>query len=156
MIERAQHAAGRSLPDLLRLRSGKLGRAPNAVLYPETSQHVAAILGLARGHALSVVPFGGGSSVVGGVDPLCPRGKRAVLSLDTTRLHRLLAMDYESLTASFEAGIDGPKSEAELNARGYTLGHFPQSFEHSTLGGWIAARSSGQQSDGYGGIDPCS
>jgi len=153
VIERAQHAAGRSLPDLLRLRSGKLGRAPDAVLYPENAQHVAAVMGLAREHALSIVPFGGGSSVVGGVDPVCPQGKRAVLSLDTTRLHRLLALDGESLTATFEAGIDGPSLEAELNARGYTLGHFPQSFEHSTLGGWIAARSSGQQSDGYGGID---
>ncbi|MFT3926753.1 MAG: FAD-binding oxidoreductase [Myxococcales bacterium] len=153
MIERAQHAAGRSLPDLLRLRSGKLGRAPDAVLYPENAQQIAAILRLAREHALSVVPFGGGSSVVGGVDPVCPQGKRAVLSLDTTRLHRLIAIDDQSLTATFEAGIDGPSLEAELNARGYTLGHFPQSFEHSTLGGWIAARSSGQQSDGYGGID---
>jgi len=82
-----------------------------------------------------------------------PEGKRAVVALDTTRLDRLVALDEVSRTATFEAGIDGPALEAALAARGFTLGHFPQSFEHSTLGGWIAARSSGQQSDGYGGIE---
>jgi alkyldihydroxyacetonephosphate synthase len=151
--ERAQHAAGRSLPDLLRLRTGKLERAPDVVVYPQDVAQVAAVLRLAAAHKLSVVPFGGGTSVVGGVEPLCPHGKRGVVALDTTCLDRLLALDTESLTATFEAGIDGPSLEAELAGRGYTLGHFPQSFEHSTLGGWIAARSSGQQSDGYGGID---
>jgi alkyldihydroxyacetonephosphate synthase len=151
--DRAQHAAGRSLPDLLRLRAGRLERAPDAIVYPETAEQVAAVLRFAAAHALSVVPFGGGTSVVGGVEPLCPADKRGVLALDTTRLDRLLSLDAASLTATFQAGIDGPSLEAALAAHGYTLGHFPQSFEHSTLGGWIAARSSGQQSDGYGGID---
>jgi alkyldihydroxyacetonephosphate synthase len=82
-----------------------------------------------------------------------PASKRAVIALDTTRLDKLLDIDEKSLTATFQAGIDGPSLEAELGDRGFTLGHFPQSFEHSTLGGWIAARSSGQLSDGYGGID---
>jgi alkyldihydroxyacetonephosphate synthase len=82
-----------------------------------------------------------------------PPNKRAVIALDTTRLDRLLEIDDRSFTATFQSGIDGPSLEAELGSRGYTLGHFPQSFEHSTLGGWIAARSSGQLSDGYGGID---
>jgi alkyldihydroxyacetonephosphate synthase len=151
--ERAYHATGKSFPDLLRSRSGKLDRAPDAVLYPTTTDEVARVLAVARDHAMAVVPFGGGTSVVGGVDPLLPAGKRAVVALDTTRLDKLLELDDQSLTATFQAGIDGPSLEAELGDRGYTLGHFPQSFEHSTLGGWIAARSSGQQSDGYGGID---
>lgn len=151
--ERVLHAKGRSLPDLLQLRSGVLTEAPDAVVYPEQASEVARVLEVARQHGLCVVPFGGGTSVVGGVEPVCAPDKRAVLALDTTRMRRLLELDAQSHTATFEAGIYGPDLEAELAARGYTLGHFPQSFEYSTLGGWIAARSSGQQSDGYGGID---
>jgi alkyldihydroxyacetonephosphate synthase len=151
--ERVYHAAGKSLADLLRARTGKLDRAPDAVVYPTGAEEVTSVLAVARAHALAVVPFGGGTSVVGGVDPILPAGKRAVIALDTTRLDKLLDIDDKSLTATFQAGIDGPSLETELGDRGFTLGHFPQSFEHSTLGGWIAARSSGQQSDGYGGID---
>jgi alkyldihydroxyacetonephosphate synthase len=151
--ERAQHAAGKSFADTLRLRDGKLENAPDAVVYPHDARAVQKLLHVAREHALAIIPFGGGTSVVGGVDPLLAAGKQAVVTLDTTRLDRLLSVDEESSTATFQGGIDGPSLEAELGARGYTLGHFPQSFEHSTLGGWIAARSSGQQSDGYGGID---
>jgi len=151
--ERAYHAAGKSFADLLRIRSGKLERAPDAVVYPTDADGVVRLLAAASKHDLAVVPFGGGTSVVGGVDPLLPAGKRALIALDTTRLDKLLLLDDQSLTATFQAGIDGPSLETELGDRGYTLGHFPQSFEHSTLGGWIAARSSGQQSDGYGGID---
>jgi alkyldihydroxyacetonephosphate synthase len=151
--ERAYHAAGKSFADLLRMRSGKLERAPDVVVYPTSADEVARVLDAARDHDLVVVPFGGGTSVVGGVEPLLPPSKRAVVALDTTRLDKLLVLDDQSLTATFQAGIDGPSLETELADLGYTLGHFPQSFEHSTLGGWIAARSSGQQSDGYGGID---
>jgi alkyldihydroxyacetonephosphate synthase len=151
--ERACHAAGKSLPDILRMRSGKLQRAPDAVVYPRNDAEVSAILTWAEAHAVSVIPFGGGSSVVGGVDPICPAHKSAVLTLDTSLLDQMLEVDAESLTATFQAGIDGPSLERALASHGLTLGHFPQSFEHSTLGGWIAARSSGQQSDGYGGID---
>jgi alkyldihydroxyacetonephosphate synthase len=151
--ERAYHAAGKSFADLLRVRGGKLDRAPDAVVYPADADQVARVLAAAQEYQLAVIPFGGGTSVVGGVDPVLPPAKRAVIALDTTRLDKLLLLDDESLTATFQAGIDGPSLETELGDRGYTLGHFPQSFEHSTLGGWIAARSSGQQSDGYGGID---
>ncbi len=150
---RAQHAAGKSFPDLLRIRAGKLERAPDAVLYPSNVEAVAATLRIAHEHGLAIIPFGGGTSVVGGVEPLLPEGKHAVLALDTTDLNKLISLDEISRTATFQAGIDGPALEACLSERGYTLGHFPQSFEHSTLGGWIAARSSGQQSDGYGGIE---
>jgi alkyldihydroxyacetonephosphate synthase len=152
-IERAIHAAGKSLPDLLRVRSGQLTSAPDAVVYPLDSQAVAATLRAACQYRLSIVPFGGGTSVVGGVQPVRGDGQASVVTLDTTRMNALLNLDTESRTATFQAGVDGPALEAELGERGYTLGHFPQSFEHSTLGGWIAARSSGQQSDGYGGID---
>jgi len=151
--ERALHAAGKSLPDLLRLRSGRLERAPDAVVYPRDPASVQRLLALAAELELAIVPFGGGTSVVGGVEPLLPEGKRALIALDTTELDRLLGFDRASSTATLQAGIDGPALEAALGEHGHTLGHFPQSFEHSTLGGWIATRSSGQQSDGYGGID---
>ncbi len=152
-FERVTHAVGRSLPDLLRLRRGEITALPEAVVYPAEEGAVAAVLRVAADANLAVIPFGGGSSVVGGVEPRSAAGQAGALSLDTTRLDRLLRLDTESRTASFEAGIDGPALEAALAQHGYTLGHFPQSFEHSTLGGWIATRSVGQQSDGYGGID---
>ena len=152
-FERVTHATGRSLPDLMRLRRGELDAFPEVVLYPAEEGAVAAVLRIAADANLAVVPFGGGSSVVGGVAPCFAPGQAGALALDTTRLDRLVRLDAESRTATFQAGIDGPSLEAVLAARGFTLGHFPQSFEHSTLGGWIATRSAGQQSDGYGAID---
>jgi len=151
--ERVAHALGRSLPDLLRLRRGEVDRFPEAVVYPGDEGAVAAVLRIAADAGLAVVPFGGGSSVVGGVEPRSAAGQLGALALDTTRLHRLVRIDAESGTATFEAGIDGPALEAALAAHGLTLGHFPQSFEYSTLGGWIATRSAGQSSDGYGAIE---
>jgi alkyldihydroxyacetonephosphate synthase len=100
-----------------------------------------------------VVPFGGGSSVVGGVEPEEPDGCAGVLSLDLRRLDRVIAVDPLSRTATLEAGMYGPALEDALNVHGFTLGHFPQSFEFSTLGGWIAARSAGQKSTRYGTIE---
>jgi alkyldihydroxyacetonephosphate synthase len=152
-FERVTHATGKSLPDLLRLRSGEIDAVPEAVVYPAEEGAVAAVLRIAADAQLAVVPFGGGSSVVGGVAPHCAPGQAGALALDTTRLDRLVRLDPLSRTATFQAGIDGPALEAALAAQGFSLGHFPQSFEHSTLGGWIATRSAGQQSDGYGAID---
>lgn len=152
-FERVTHALGRSFPDLLRLRAGDIETAPDAVVYPPDEGAVAAVLRIARDAGLAVVPFGGGTSVVGGVEPRPAPGQSGVLSLDTTRMDALVRIDEASHTATFQAGVDGPALEQALAARGYTLGHFPQSFEHSTLGGWLAARSSGQESNGYGGID---
>jgi alkyldihydroxyacetonephosphate synthase len=98
------------------------------------------------------VPFGGGTSVVGGVAPL--RGAhRAVVALDLRRLDRLVSLSETDRTATLEAGLRGPEAEALLNARGYTLGHFPQSYEHATIGGYAATRSAGQASTGYGRFD---
>ncbi len=151
--ERVTHALGRSLPDLLRLRRGEIDAAPEAAVYPRDEGAVAAVLRIAADADLAVVPFGGGTSVVGGVDARTAPGQAGVLALDTTGMDALVRVDAESATATFQAGIDGPTLEAALQRHGRTLGHFPQSFEHSTLGGWIATRSSGQQSNGYGAID---
>ncbi len=148
---RLLHAAGRSLPDLLRLRRGEVPTAPDAVVLPADEAAVIAVMRLCRQRDWAVVPFGGGSSVVGGVDASDPSG-RPVVTLDTTRLDRMTAFRPEDQCATFQAGIYGPDLEASLAVRGWELGHVPQSFEFSTLGGWIAARSSGQQSNQYGDI----
>ncbi|MBX3275118.1 MAG: FAD-binding oxidoreductase [Sandaracinaceae bacterium] len=148
-FERALHAVGKSYYDLVRARAGELPDAPDAVVYPEGHAEVVAVLAACAEADVAVVPFGGGSSVVGGVEAR-RAGHAGLVTLDTTRMDRLLELDETSHTATFEAGIYGPALEAKLAERGYTLGHFPQSFEFSTLGGWIAARGAGQQSNRYG------
>ncbi|MCC6919793.1 MAG: FAD-binding oxidoreductase [Alphaproteobacteria bacterium] len=147
--DRAFHARGDSYRDLLDLRAGRLDPLPDAVLYPRTRDACLKAIEAAARLDIAVVPFGGGTSVVGGVAPLAGR-HRAVVAIDTTRLDQVLAIDRMSMTATAEAGIHGPALEQRLNAEGVTLGHYPQSFEFSTLGGWIAARGAGQQSNRYG------
>lgn len=151
--ERTIHAVGRSYYDVLRLRLNAVKSFPDAVVYPGSEKAVIALLAWAAKNRTAVVPYGGGSSVVGGLEMLHRKGQRAVLCIDLTRLNRLLALDRVSRLATFEAGIYGPVIEGVLNPSGYTLGHFPQSFEYSTLGGWVAARSAGQQSNKYGKIE---
>jgi alkyldihydroxyacetonephosphate synthase len=146
---RAFAARGRSYRDLLDLRALHFQPAPDAVVSPRTSAAVQAVIDAARDHDIAVVPFGGGTSVVGGVTPL-DGWKQAVIALDTTRLTGILAIDRISMTATLQAGLYGPLLEQRLQEQGLTLGHFPQSFEFSTLGGWIAARGAGQQSNRYG------
>lgn len=148
-FERAFHAVGKSYYDLLRIRRGELPGAPDAVVYPRSHEEVMAVLELCAGADVAVVPFGGGSSVVGGVEATRD-GAGGLITLDTTRMKALLELDEVSHTATFQAGVYGPELEEVLKARGYTLGHYPQSFEFSTLGGWIAARGAGQQSNRYG------
>ncbi len=150
--ERVIHSAGRSYFDVIRLRMNLLKSYVDAVVYPETELEVEKLLKLASQKNWAVVPFGGGSSVVGGVEAKAG-GKRAILSVDMTRMNRLISLQPENNTATFEAGIYGPDLELALAKQGYTLGHFPQSFEYSTLGGWVAARSAGQQSSRYGKIE---
>lgn len=149
---RARHATGRSYLDLLALRSGRLSEAPDLVVAPGAAAQVGAVLRLCGEAGCAVVPFGGGTSVVGGVRPL--RGRHgAVLSLDTRRLTGVHALDAVSMSAIVGAGTTGPEVESALASRDLTLGHFPQSFEQATLGGFAATRSAGQASDGYGRFD---
>ena len=149
---RIAHAVGRSYPDLVRIRSGDASSAPDAVVLPESAEQVAAVLAACAEHRVAVVPFGGGTSVVGGVEPVRD-GLAAAISLDLARLSATVEVDRTSLTARLDSGLFGPEAERRLHEQGVTLGHFPQSFEYSTVGGWVATRSAGQASTGYGGID---
>jgi len=148
--ERAYHARGRSYHDMLHLRRGRLEHTPDAVVYPQTIEEIEAVLRYAQENTLAIVPYGGGSSVVGGVTPLLRDGQRAVLTVDMALMNRILEVDKHTMTARIEAGIYGPELERLLQAQGVTLGHYPQSFEYSTLGGWIASRGAGHQSNKYG------
>jgi alkyldihydroxyacetonephosphate synthase len=150
--ERVAHAAGRGYPDLVRLRAGEPEGAPDAVVLPGSHEQVRAVIDLCARSSLAVVPFGGGTSVVGGVEPL--RGAHeGVLALDMRRMGEVIELDRESLTVAVQAGIRAPALERHLAARGLTLGHFPQSFEYVSLGGCAATRSAGQASSGYGAIE---
>ncbi|MEJ1970769.1 MAG: FAD-binding oxidoreductase [Rhizomicrobium sp.] len=147
--ERAFHALGRSYHDLLRLRAGDLSLAPDAVLYPRSGDEVLGLLAAAAEMGVAVVPYGGGTSVVGGVT--AAKGPfRSVVTVDLSDLDRIVGIDPVSRIATVECGIYGPALEKALRAQGFTLGHHPQSFEFSTLGGWIAHRGAGQGSGGYG------
>ncbi len=143
---------GKSTPDLLRARAGDLTDAPDAVVRPGDHDDVAAVLAYAVEHHLAVVPFGGGTSVTGGLAAR-REGYAGLLSLDLIRMKRLVAVDPTSMTATLEPGLRGPEAEALLAEHGLTLGHFPQSFEFATIGGFAATRSSGQSSAGYGRFD---
>jgi alkyldihydroxyacetonephosphate synthase len=147
--ERVTHAAGRGYPDLVRLRAGELAEAPDAVLYPSGAEQLGSLMALCAKRSIAVVPFGGGTSVVGGVAPL--RGAHAaVVALDMSKLAELIEVDAESRVATVQAGMRAPALERHLTARGLTLGHFPQSFEYVSLGGCAASGGAGQASTGYG------
>ena len=151
---RLRHALGQSFPDLAAKRFGKISRFPDAVAFPAWDGDVSDLLRWAHDAGAQVIPFGGGTSVVGGINPIHhDRDDRPVLTISLARLNDLRHLDQTSHLATFGAGTLGPYIEAQLRAYGFTLGHYPQSFEHSSLGGWIAARSSGQQSLGYGRIE---
>jgi len=148
---RLRHARGQSFPDWIAMHSGAFEVFPDAVAFPESTADVETLLTLASEHDLIVIPFGGGTSVVGHINP--QKGSRPVLTIAMSKMDQLIDLDTESQIATFDAGTQGPSVEAQLDAQGYRLGHYPQSWELSTLGGWIAARSSGQQSLGYGRIE---
>jgi alkyldihydroxyacetonephosphate synthase len=141
--ERASHAHGKAFRDVARALAGDFSHAPDAVALPRDEDELAAVLEWCAGRALAVIPYGGGSSVVGGVEPrVGPRWNGAV-TLDLRRLDAIREVDRTSRAARIQAGIHGPALEAGLRAHGLTLRHFPQSFEFSTLGGWIATRAGG-------------
>ena len=147
--DRVRHARGQSLPDWVALRAARLGPLPDGVALPVSREEVRDLLRFAAETGATVIPYGGGTSVVGHVNA----GPVPTLTIDLRRLNRLLHLDERGRLATFGAGVIGPDLEAQLRASGFTLGHFPQSFEYSTLGGWVATRSSGQQSLGYGRIE---
>lgn len=150
--DRLRHAGGKSALDLLRRRAGGPQDAPDAVVFPADHDEVLALLAHCAEHGIAVVPFGGGTSVVGGLDPV--RGRfGVVVALDLRRLDGLLALDAVSGTATLGAGVTGPRAEELLAEHGFSLGHFPQSFEYASIGGFAATRSSGQASAGYGRFD---
>ena len=148
---RLRHARGQSFPDWIAMHGGDFEVFPDGVAFPESTADVEQLLKLAQEHDLIVIPFGGGTSVVGHINP--QKGSRPVLTIAMSKMDQFLDLDIESQIATFGAGTQGPAVEAQLDAHGYRLGHYPQSWELSTLGGWIAARSSGQQSLGYGRIE---
>lgn len=150
-MRRVVHTYGKSLRDLLRVRAGALPRTPDAVVYPGDEAQVRQVVETAVAANAVLIPFGGGSNISGSLEP--PAGEeRTVISLDLGRLNQVLEIDAGSGLARIQAGAQGPDLERALGERGWTLGHFPDSFTHSTLGGWIATRSSGMQSDKYGDI----
>jgi alkyldihydroxyacetonephosphate synthase len=149
---RARHAGGQAYADLIRRRGGDTSDAPDAVLVPGTASAIADVLRICAAATVAVVPWGGGTSVVGGLS--AQRGDCvAVVALDLARLDRLVSVDEVSLTATFEPGIRTPAAEAALADHGLTLGHVPQSYERATLGGYVVTRSAGQASSGRGRID---
>jgi alkyldihydroxyacetonephosphate synthase len=149
--ERVVHAYGKGFRDLFRLRRGSAAGAPDLVLYPESEREICLTIRAAADRGVVVIPFGGGSNISGCLERM--DSSRMVVSLDTRRMRRVLEVDQQSCTARVEAGVFGPDLEDQLTAHGMTLGHFPDSFLHSTLGGWIATRSAGMQSDRYGKIE---
>jgi alkyldihydroxyacetonephosphate synthase len=149
--DRVVHGRGKSLTDLVRQRRGDFGRLPDVVVRPGAEEEVAALVQAALDEDAVAIPFGGGSSISGSLEAE-PGEQRPVISVDMGRLNRVLWVDATSQLACVQAGVFGPDLEHQLNARGWTCGHFPDSFTYSTLGGWIATRSSGMQSDRYGDI----
>ena len=150
-LSRVGHAYGKSYRDLVRIRAGYIPNPPDAIIYPADQGQVVSLLKWAAYRDIAVIPFGGGSTVLAGVEPA--NSDRLTITLDLAKLDHVISVDPVARTARIQAGATGPEVEAQLNAQGFTLGHFPQSFEFSTLGGWIATRSAGQTSIGYGKIE---
>ena len=148
---RVVHAYGKGVRDLVRVRRGELGRVPDVVLYPGTEEEVVALVDAVVAADGVLIPFGGGSNIVAALEAE-PGETRQVVSVNLGRMSKVLEIDEVSGLARIQAGVFGPDMETQLNARGWTMGHQPDSFVWSTLGGWIATRSSGMQSDKYGDI----
>ncbi|MDB5985837.1 MAG: FAD-binding oxidoreductase [Nevskia sp.] len=148
---RLRHARGQSFPDWIALRYGRIGPVADGVARPTTHDEVVAAVQAAQQLGAQVVPYGGGTSVVGHLNIAAQ--DRPVVNISLEAMNRLLAIDKISQLATFGAGTPGPQIEAQLASHGYLLGHFPQSYEYSTVGGWVVTRSSGQQSARYGRIE---
>jgi alkyldihydroxyacetonephosphate synthase len=149
--ERTAHALGKAYRDVVRGFRGEFENPPDLVAFPKDESEIEVVLSWAEAEGAAVVPFGGGTSVVGGVEARL--GERPVVCLDLRRLDRVLEVDAESLAARIQAGATGPGLEDQLREHGLTLRHFPQSFEYATLGGWIATRAGGHFATLYTHID---
>jgi len=150
---RLSHTYGKSYHDLIRIRRRIFPQAPDAVLFPGNEKELEKIVAWAAENEIALVPWGGGTSVVGGVEATVSENQKGLVALDLKRMNRVIKIDRESMLADCEAGIRGPKLEQELQKSGLTLSHYPESFEYSSLGGWVATRSAGQQSTKYGKIE---
>ena len=150
-MNRVVHTYGKGLRDLVRVRAGDLPRVPDVVVYPANAEEVRAVVDAVVAADGVLIPFGGGSNISGSLTPQAGE-ERTVVSLDMGRMNRVLEIDADAGLALIQAGGLGPDLEEQLNGQGWTMGHQPDSFKHSTLGGWIATRSSGMQSDKYGDI----
>jgi alkyldihydroxyacetonephosphate synthase len=150
-LDRVVHTYGKSIRDLIKVRAGRLPRVPDLVVYPRDEAAVQRVVDAVVAQDAVLIPFGGGSNIAGSLEPQATE-TRAIVSLDLGLLDQVLEIDEASGLARIQAGALGPAIEAQLNPRGWTIGHFPDSFTHSSLGGWIATRSSGMQSDKYGDI----
>ncbi|HLS13895.1 MAG TPA: FAD-binding oxidoreductase [Beutenbergiaceae bacterium] len=150
-MDRVVHTYGKGLRDLLMVRAGMLPRVPDVVVYPANEDEVRAVVDAVVAADAVLIPFGGGSNISGSLTPPADES-RPVISVDMGRMNRVLEIDEHSGLARVQAGVLGPDLEEQLGARGWTTGHQPDSFRHSTLGGWVATRSSGMQSDKYGDI----
>jgi alkyldihydroxyacetonephosphate synthase len=146
-----RHCLGQSIPDWLAMHSGNFDTYPDGVAFPETSEDVQELLQFAQTNDLDVIPYGGGTSVCGHITP--EADGKPVITVAMNRMNKLINFDKKSQIATFGAGTLGPDIEAQLATLGFTLGHYPQSWELSTVGGWVASRSSGQQSLRYGRIE---
>ena len=141
--DRAAHSYGKSFRDIWRAVYGRFDNPPDYIAYPKTEQEIQEIMNFAQANRVALIPFGGGSSVVGGVEPTRSDKYSGVITIDMKHFNQVLEIDRKSRTARIQAGIYGPALEAVLKPQGLTIRHFPQSFEFSTLGGWIATRSGG-------------
>jgi alkyldihydroxyacetonephosphate synthase len=150
-LDRVVHARGKSLRDLVRHRRGDLGRLPDVVVRPADEDDLTAVVRAAIDADAVVIPFGGGTNIAGSLEAPDDE-ERDIVSVDLGRMDKVLAIDDASRLARVQPGVFGPHLEQQLNARGWTVGHFPDSFSYSTLGGWIATRSLGMQSDKYGDV----
>jgi alkyldihydroxyacetonephosphate synthase len=152
-FERASHCYGKSYRDLVRALRGDFGNPPDLIAFPESERDVVALLDWCSDARIAAIPYGGGSSVCGGVEPDVGESFAGTLSVDLGRMQKVLEIDERSRAARIQAGVFGPALEEQLRPHGLTLRHYPQSFEFSTLGGWIATRSGGHFATQFTHVD---
>ncbi|XP_075973855.1 alkyldihydroxyacetonephosphate synthase [Anticarsia gemmatalis] len=151
-MDRLIRAHGQTLKDMTQLRTNSFPRIPDAIIWPESHEQVEKIVACASRHHFVIIPFGGGTSVSGSIT--CPVNEpRPIVVLDTSEMNSILWLDKEQLLARVQAGIIGQDLEREMRSRGFTVGHEPDSYEFSTLGGWVATRASGMKKNTYGNIE---